>query len=254
VNDLNLSKLIFTKKDLLAAASEEEVVFIILAGALLQEATFLHKLIIFSIQKTDQTEESRAAVAQSMFLLRYLGAHLFEGWETLRKDSYKAINAKLDARLSVAGRETLQKLQDYFAKSNNRCERLRNDYAYHRNSGQIRSSFQQIKDGEVLDVLIHDSYANCRFTAFEMVLGLATLGTAELPKMQGALDALIDEVLDIAKLFMGLISEYIVIFFGQIKNLSREEVKLIGVPLLGDVWLPYFVLRAESVHPSTSSG
>ncbi len=262
MSTLNLSKLTFTKKDLLATASEQEVVFMILSSCLLQETVFLHKLIIFSIQKNDQTETSRAAVAQGMYLLRNLGAHLFESWETLRKDSYRAINSKFDAKLSEQGKKTLADLRNYFSNSGNLCEKLRNEHAYHRDPRRTLGLLRQIANDSVLDVLVHDSYANCRFTAFEMMASLSALGTADISKLKEALDALMKDVVKTAEWFMTLLTEYVVMFFEQVPNLVREEIKLTGVPSLDSVWFPFYVVRNESVaaastgaeHPSTSSG
>ncbi|MBI3615069.1 MAG: hypothetical protein HY211_00960 [Candidatus Omnitrophica bacterium] len=250
---LILQRIAFTKGDLLAVSSEEKVVFTILVGSLLQETVLLQKLIIFSIQKTDDTEESRAAVAQSMYLLRYLGAHLFEGWRTLRKSSYGRINADFDGKLSDDGKSALQELQVYFSKKDNACEKLRNDHAYHRDSGGIRNLFRQIKNEERLDVLLHETYANCRFTAFEIVVNLSVLGTSEVAEIRIPLENLMNEVIKIAKLFMDLLGEYTKIFFGEIDNLETEEVLLSDVPLLNTIWIPYFTTQPGPSRASTSS-
>ena len=230
MSKLKLFHLNFRKQDL-DCISEDEAVFLLQIGRLLQEIISLQKFIHMSSHGTRIRVQRMAENAQAMYFNRLLAGSLYEGWKLLTKkhNEYKIIIAKYKPKLDATGKSSLKKLEKYFSNPNNSCKRIRNQFSHHHDYGEIRKILRKWPENDKLEIYLSEVHANCRYTASDIVTDLAMLGTTDRKDLQPKLSALLNEVGEIARHFVEVISEYLNLILQEIirkKDLKCKEISI----------------------------
>jgi len=249
-NEISVYHFRFTREDL-ECVPKEEVAFLLQIGGLIHEVISLQKYIYMSSQGVDNPIERMAENAQGMYFYRLLAGSLFEGWELLTKRhrEYKRIIAKYKSKLDSIAKLAFDKLQKYFSDKNNACQRIRNKFSHHHDYGEIIKILSKWPSDDKLDIYLSETHANCRYMASDIVTSLAMLGTTEIKDMQPKLYNLIEEISEVARAFIEVVSEYLSLIFQEVaekKNLKGKEIKITDVPSLHELRLRYFVANPEN--------
>ncbi len=250
MKSVNLLHITFSKKDL-DCIPQDEAAFVLQVGGLIHEVISLQKFIHMSGQGVDNPIQRTAETAQGMYFFRLLAGSLFEGWELLtrRHNEYKIIIAKYKPKLDNIGKSSFDKLENYFSNKNNACERIRNKFSHHHDYGEVLKIFRKWPKNDKLEFYLAQQHVNCRYMASDTVTNLAVLGTTEMQNMQTKLSTLLEEIGEMARAFIEVISEYLFLIFQEVikkKGLQEKEIKISGVPSLKDLRLHYFVAEPDS--------
>lgn len=237
MEQIEVLQLKFTLQDL-SQLEEEERVFFIQLGGILQEVISLQKYAYILSRKTENFLERSAKNSEAMYFCRLLAATLFEGWRTVTGDRYRVVLGKIRLDFDDAAKKEFGNLETYFSKSNNICEKVRNNYAFHYNYGAIRGILRSWSAQDTFDILVSDYHFNCRYLASDVATNCSIFG-AKSPE-EGA-NRFMSEILDIAKAFQDMAGECLVHIIGRISGGVRNTHVLHNVPCLHEATLNYFM-------------
>ena len=242
--DISLTHFAFMPKHL-EVLQEEERIFFVQGAGLLQEITSLRKYAHMSSHGVSEHWVRAAENAQGMYFCRLLAGSLFEGWETLQADKYRAVRAKYRPTLEQIGLTAYDRLESYFAVKGNLCERVRNKLSHHHDYGEIRNTLRQWPQDQNLDVLISDNHANCVWLVNDLLANFALLGVQD----PGAeIEQFFKEAFGVADDFLeavGALVSKVLIEVIKGAGLKGTEETIHGAPALSEVRLHYFMTEDE---------
>jgi len=245
MQSVRLVQITFSRKDL-DCIPQDEAALLLQIGGLIHEVISLQKFIHMSSHGTEDRIQRMAENAQAMYFYRLLAGNLFEGWDLLteRHREYKIIIAKYKPKLDSIAKSAFEKLECYFSDENNACERIRNKFSHHHDYGEICKIIRKWPEDDKLEIYVSEMHANCRYVASDTVTYLAMLGTTDLMDIEARLEILLQEIGEIARAFIDVISEYLSLILQEImekKGIEGKTISISGVPSLDKIRLHYFV-------------
>lgn len=236
-------------KDALADVPPQEVELFLALGHLHNELTLLQKLVIWSFCGEDAAEPHlQAQITQSMILLRYLGATIFEGWQTLQKEFFgRRISKSYEADLTGIARQAYESVKSY-NKASNPLKTLRNDFVFHSSGSGIGRGLQHMSD-ETLDMYLGRSGTNSLFYASEVVLNLSLLGAVDAAARKEKLSELVDAIVDQAGNWLLLIEGIIDVFLRRYPAVQEREVEKFELELgcFDAISIPWFIGPPQNI-------
>lgn len=252
---LSITRFRLNREALKDVPREEAELFLAL-GHLHNELTLFQRLVAWSLGAEEDTPEPhlQAQLTQTMIFLRYLGARMFEGWQTIGKDYFGSkVSKAYDADLSGVARQAYESIKSYdYNSGENPLKSLRNAFAFHSSGEDIGRGLDHLAD-ETLDFYLGDAYVTSLFHASEVVLNVAILGTAEFDARKKKLAALVEEIVGQAHQWLVFIQGLMDIFLKR-HPLVHEAVvgsfNLLGLPNFEEVRIPWFTNTTQNTRPA----
>jgi len=241
--DIKLLKLGFTKQDL-KNLKEEEIIFVLQVGGILQEVATLHKLLLMSTRGVQANVERMAENSQAIYILRLLASTLHEGWKVICHRKYKKLVSdykNFSDRIAISA---LRSFQSYFGNEKNLCTKIRNNYSYHYNYGNVANAFQKLPHDDLLEIYLSENHANCRYLASDTVQISAIFDITDVKDFSEKLPTAIDEILSVAKCFMDFTGGFIFLIMSKVREKianKTEDIIIPNPPNINDLRLHYFV-------------
>jgi hypothetical protein len=252
---LGITRFRLTREALKDVPREEAELFLAL-GHLHNELTLFQRLVVWSLGAEKDTPEPhlQAQLTQTMIFLRYLGARMFEGWQTIGKDYFgRKVSKTYDADLSGVARQAYESIKAYdYNSGENPLKSLRNAFAFHSSGEDIGRGLEHLAD-ETLDFYLGEAYVTSLFYASEVVLNVAILGTAEFDERKKKLAALVEEIVGQAHQWLIFIQGLMDIFlkrYPSVQEMVVENFNLLGLPNFEEVRIPWFTNTAQSARPA----
>ena len=225
------------------ALPEDELIFFIQLGNVLNELNILQKCIIFSstgIQDLKDIERS-GQVCQALFFIKMLAGKLFEGKRLLESPVLRSHKDKL----SVDGQKCLKELNRYFSKSNN-IDCIRNKFAFHYDSGVIKTEFSKRSPDESFDLFLSCEMGNCLYSFSDVIVNFAILNKINPSCNQQAMDSLMKEiVIDVVEWFQKVGGECVAIIAHKVALGHPKRIEIKDRLSIDNIRVPYFVKRPK---------
>ena len=225
---------------------ENEQTFFIQITHLLNEINILRKLTLISsgnaLNSSDEVER-RGHYCQTQFFLRMLAGKLNEGWEMLQRDFWGTkLSIDYEKKLSQPGQSSLKKLKQYFSANNN-IKLIRNQFAFHYDSEEIKEIIKEIPPSEVPHLIFAEHRINCLYSLSDIIVNWAILRSINPTDPKRALETLIDEiVIGVSSYFQEFGFACIEIIVNKLGLMNKsKEIEIPDPPSIDDVKLPYFV-------------
>jgi len=223
---------------------EVEQIFILQLSTFLNDINVLQKLALFSTNKKPNVGEfeNKAQNAQAFFVFTILAGKLWEGWQMVEKDFHnKGLREKYFDVLPEDGREALKSLGKYFSKQNI-IWKIRNQFAFHYSSEEIKKELEANKD-ESFELILSEFTGNCLFYFANTIVGSAIINGVGQDS-QVAMDRVIGEILEVSKKFQIFLNHAMVVAMEKYNiNKNYTTFKLSDVPKLDAVRVPFFVSK-----------
>ena len=235
----------------------EEVELFLTLGHLHNELTLLQRLVIWSFANAENAAEPhlQGQITQTMIFLRYLGARIFEGWQTLRRDFFgpPRLSQIYEADLVDVARQSCESVKSYMSRSNP-LKALRNGFAFHSSGEDIGPGLDHLAD-ETLDLYLGTTLTESLFYASEVVLDVAILGTAEFDKREDKLSNLVGEIVDQSTHWIVFIQGLADVFLKRHPSVQDEvlEFNLLELESFEEVHIPWFTNTVPSTRRESSS-
>ena len=219
-------------------------------GHLHNELSLLQRLVVWSFSGQEKAPEPhlQAQITQSMIFVRYLGARLFEGWQTLQKEFFgRKISKAYESELAGVARQAYEEVKDYNSRKNP-LKALRNGFAFHSSGGDIGRGLEHLSD-ETLDMYLGKSATESLFYASEMVSTIAILGTAKAADRVSGFDRLVGEIVSQAGHWILLLQGLIDVFlrlYPSAQEKMVEEFELQGLASFDMIQIPWFTRPPDS--------
>lgn len=212
---------------------DKEQIFILQLCNLLNDLNILQKLALFSTNKKPKMSEfeHKAENAQAFFVFTILAGKLWEGWQMVNKDFFsKGLRPEYFDSLPLEGKESLFFLGTYF-KEHNIIEKIRNKFAFHYNSEEIKKELEINKD-ENFELILSEFSGNCLFYFANTVVGTAIISEVDLDP-QKAMDKVIGDIVKVSKHFQTFLSHAMVVAMDKYE-IKKEYItfKITDVPEL----------------------
>ena len=221
---INVIKRIRLSKAVLADIPREEVELFLSLGHLHNELALLQKLLLWSFRNEAIEPDMQGQLTQSMMLLRCLGARLFEGWQTLRKDFFGAkISKYYEPDLAGIALKAYESVKSYNSAPNP-LKALRDGFVFHSSGRDIGLGLQHLSD-DPLDIYLGPFGTDSLFYASELVLNVSLLGTAEATALKERLNNLVGAIVSQAGDWLLLIQGIVSIFLSRHPSLQEREVE-----------------------------
>lgn len=252
---LSITRFRLNRVALMDVPREEAQLFLAL-GHLHNELILFQRLVIWSFGTEENKPEPhlQAQLTQTMIFLRYLGARMFEGWQTIDRDYFKSKISKIyNADLSGVARQAYEVVKGYdYNSGENPLRVLRNSFAFHSSAKAIGRGLEHIAD-ETLDFYLGDTHIDSLFHASEVVLNISILGTAEFDERERRLGELVDEIVGQAREWLLFIQGLMNIFLKRYPSVQEEATgnfNLLGLPDFEEVRIPWFTSTKQNARPA----
>ncbi len=247
-------------REALREVPREEVELFLTLGHLHNELALFQRLVIWSFSAREGMPEPhlQAQMTQTMILLRYLGARMFEGWQTIVKDYFgRKISKTYDAELSGLARQAYKSIKSFdYDSGENSLRSLRNAFAFHSSGGDIGRGLEHLAD-ETLDFYLGEVMDASLFHASEVVLNIAMLGSAELDVRKEKLSGLVEEIVGQARQWLIFIQGLMDIFLKRhpsVQEAATGNFDLLGLPNFEEVRVPWFANPIQNIRTALNQG
>jgi hypothetical protein len=237
---MKFQKFKFKKSDL-NLIPENERIFFIQALNLLTELNVLTKISCsyLNLENIDEEVAKKSIHCHQLFSTFITAGKLYEGWMILHRVYFgqSGVSNSIESHISDKGKECLDTIKRYFSKQNH-LERIRNKFAFHSDSDEIKSQYNEFPDDEQFEIYWSEYTTNCFSTTYFDVLKaiLSGIDTDE----EVAINELLKNIREITLNFKEFIGE--VVQFYVEKYLGKEQ--FVEVPELVNFYnssIPYFV-------------
>jgi hypothetical protein len=229
-------------KSKLSLVPESERVFFIQVGNFLNDLSVLQKLSYFSANKKTSDSIVRGAQnSQALFLMKVQAGKLFEGWRMLQQNFFgTALSAEYEQELQDFERESLGRIKKYFS-SENLISSIRNKFAFHYSSGDIKGLINGAPDSEVFEIFMADAHGNCFYSISHILVMYAILKSTGLSNIDGAMKKVLHEMLQVTRWFVDFLGGCLLVFARRHLGFEHAEVEIPDPPDINEIDLPYFV-------------
>ena len=232
----------------LSSIPEDERVFFIQSAYLVDELSFLLKLLFFANGKSEVEEEQRGLFTQHIFVARMLAGTLSKGWQILEKSFFgSGISVKYESQLEESVRSDLKELKRYFGRKNIIRE-IRNKFSYHHDANEIRNELSLVPSGSGYDIYLAKNPANSLYCIAQEIAGLALLRrikeVEQVDDIDDAYARLFSDVESVSKKFRSVLKSCLELIVKTSLGQELENAKAIDVgepAKMDDIRLPFFV-------------
>jgi len=220
-----------------------ERIFFIQVGQVLNELNTLQKVVFVAAKHTEDALERRGRHLQALLFSRMLAGKLWEAWELLGKDFFKAkLSKEYELLLTSDGKNSLNKLKRYFS-TQNLIYRIRNEFAFHYTQQEpIENLLNAVPTEEVFEIYLAPEHGNCLYSMSDVILNFSLLSSINADP-QKAMDKVLGEIFGVAKDFLEFLGDCLVVIADRYLSPQSERVDVGNPPFLSDVTLPFFVER-----------
>jgi hypothetical protein len=154
--------------------------FFVQIGHLANELSTLNRLLLLVSQSSGTTELERSARnSQALLLIRLSSGKLFEGWRMLQRDYFGSkLSKEYDSLLDERVRTALARLSAIFNK-NNLIEDIRENFAFHNSSDDVKNQLTHIKDPGTLYIYLGNAHGNSFYSFADVLVRSAMLGKVQ---------------------------------------------------------------------------
>jgi len=221
--------------------------FFIQLGHLANELSTLNRLLLFVSNTTGTTElERRARNSQALLLVRLCSGKLFEGWQMFQRDYFGSkLSKEYDRLLDESGKNSLTEIKQYFSK-NNLIKDIRDNFAFHYSSDDLKIQLQHTKDTGTLYVYLGYAHGNSFYSFADVLVGSAMLSKVQGADPQQAMDALFADPIKAIKWFLDFIGSCMIIlaekYLGTtLDTLGTNTIEVPNTKKWEDVQVPFFL-------------
>jgi hypothetical protein len=246
-------------KDRLLAIDPAERSLFLALGHVANEINILHKQILWSARfGGDRDAVTKAQIGLCFTFVRLVAGKLNEGGELLKTGYLRAkLGTTYGPLLDAPTSEALTYLKRYFSGSNS-IGMIRNNFAFHYSAASLDASLPGVEDD--LELFVSSHYGNSMYYACEVVANRAMLDALGGELHQVALNAIVQEVLLVARRFMAFATGFMAAFLARHPDIWTDFAKPVDLPKLApllEVELPWFtdnsaVEAASGGSPNTS--
>jgi|GEM_PF-4586499 len=234
----------------LRAVPEEEAVYFLMCGQLQNDIVILmRQLLQARIVKGDEQPVRLVTATSAMLNMRILAARLAEGWPLI-KDRFGLVFNEYEADITDEAKADLVWLRRYFSDKN-RLRDVRDKAASHFDPEIFRDGFRKLDDAEpMIDFHAHIEGNTIYFSGEALMLSALVHLSGE-DDAATALDALGEEVLDVARRFGTVVRAYLQAFserhFAEkLSELDKERIVVEGQPRLSSFASPVYLANSLS--------
>lgn len=232
----------YSKGDL-DAAPEAERTFYLMLCHLVNDTTFLQKVMLTALNGRDRDEATVAATtAVALTMLRLLAGRVREGFQLIQ-ESWSPI-AKAYPEIEK-GHAYIKDIRRYFNTRDNAIHRLRNDAGFHESPDHVRKAFDSVEaNAEMVDYLtIHQG--NTVYYGADLIRAIAMQHVVEYPDLKTMLEKIPIEVATVAALFRDFANEFVPAFWQRyiphLLKQKREDIETdVPGPPLDEVLMTFF--------------
>jgi hypothetical protein len=246
-----------TKADLDKIPHDERV-FYLMAGQLSNDINILTKLLWFAFNQHMKTEEvvKEASLSQTLLVVKLLAGKLYEGHSLIRSlFSAKKLYQKYKDHLNDAGRDSLQKINKYFANANNIIKRIRNEFAFHFDVRELDGIYDQLPSNGELPEYWGTEYAGYNlFYGSEIITVIAMMKVTGESDQTKALQKIFAETTGVSVWFGQFVQNYSSLLLGIFLAMTQEDVErapriaFTNEPEIDQVPLPFFCLPPKRLR------
>ena len=234
-------------KEKLDSVPANERLFFIQIGHLANELSTLNRLLLFVSHSTGTTELERwAKNSQALLLVRLCSGKLFEGWQMLQRNYFGSkLSKEYDGLLDESGKNSLAEIKRYFSK-NNLIKEIRDNFAFHYPSDDLKNQLQRIKDTGTLYIYLGYAHGNSFYSFADVLVGSAMLSKVQGADPQQAMDTLFADPIDAIKWFLDFIGSCMIILVEKylgttLEALAANSIEIPNPKNLKDVQVPFFL-------------
>lgn len=234
----------FSKKALESIPPDERTFFFSIAH-LANEINALQKLLLFTLQNSNENDtEEKGNLSYKLLLLNLLAGKLSEGYKLFQKVFYgRGLSKEYVPSLEDEAQKNLKELQRYFGKENT-VSKMRNNYAFHYSPDELDKTLPDIPEEELEIYISDDGISNSLYYFAEALAGHALLSSLDVEDNQAAFAQIVEEVPRVARWF-GFASESLMVEFFKrhqdgIWDGKAEEAEFAELPEIGRIRLPWF--------------
>ena len=188
VRDIKMSK------KQLQALPDSERVLVLQFGHVCNELSFLNKLLLTVSDDVTDEIERRVMSAQSLIVIRLYIGKAFEGWRVVEEAYFKSqLSKTMDSALPSKGRESLDRLKQYFGRSN-LMSIIRNNFSFHYLSTHIPETLAAIEDETELHFIASALSMNSLYSYSEDIATLGMLRLTDESDVRAALDKVVGDL------------------------------------------------------------
>lgn len=240
-----------TKKQLDSIPESERVLIILLCHAA-NELAVLTKMFHFCSAYEAGEEEVliEARNAQALVMGRLLTGKLFEFWSLLQESFFSTkVSKEYALHFDADTIAALDNLKRYFGR-NNLIKKVRNNFAFHYSSDQIKEGYGQLGEDDSLDVYLSKTNANSLYSFAESIAGRSLMESISPGDHVKAYELLIVETSKVIKwineFIGGCVSTSLKLHVGgDLYVLGAKEIQIEGAEDWKSVTIPYFVETEE---------
>lgn len=232
----------------LASLPENEQALLVQAMQLLNEIDILSRLIAFTMNgKKDNPVLVKAETSQAMFLLRLQMGIMNEGWKLI-KNKFRRNRAARDyvKKLSEPARQSLDKMKGYFSANGgkNIITSTRNQFAFHycEPAEKIAKEISGADSTKDFEIYRSDSHYIFLFTLSDAIIHSAMLQGFHSEGLE-AFRRLAEETNQVRQWFHDFLFPCIDLILKKKLVWRSTDVEIPEPPHIGDVKLPFFVMR-----------
>lgn len=221
--------------------------FFIQIGHLANELSTLNRLLLFMSNSSDTTELERwARNSQVLLLVRLCSGKLFEGWQMLQRDYFGSkLSKEYDGLLDESGKSSLAEIKLYFSK-NNLIKDIRDSFAFHCPSDDLKNQLQRIKDTGTLYIYLGYAHGNSFYSFADVLVGSAMLSKVQGADPQQAMDTLFADPINAIKWFLDFIGSCMIILVEKhlgtsLEALGANTIEIPNTKKPEDVQVPFFL-------------
>lgn len=229
---------------------ENERNFFLFIGHLANEILILQKLLIMCFNKPFlNNAEERVQMAQALFIIKTLVGKVWEAWKLITKTFDKDLSKKYASRLPCKANDALKELRLYFnKKSKSTIYNIRNKFAFHYDSGKIKSIFNKLPDDLEMDIYLEESNANSFYYGSEVFVNSAMLEMICPGDPKNAMDCIMRETIKVSDLIIYFIGNCMSLFVSDYLSndkgkIALETIDMGQLPSISEIIIPYFVIR-----------
>lgn len=188
VRDIKISK------RQLQALPDMERVIVIQFGHICNELSFLNKLLLTVNHDVTEEIEQRVLNAQATIVIRLYIGKVFEGWRVVEDAYFKSqLSKTMDSALHSKGRESLDRLKQYFGRSN-LMSTIRNKFSFHYLSEHIPETMADIEDDTELHFISSALSMNSLYSYSEDITILGILRLTDESNVRAALNKVVGDL------------------------------------------------------------
>jgi hypothetical protein len=229
-------------KSMLSQVPENERVFFVQLGNLLNDLSILQKLSYFSANTETADPIGRSAQnSQAVSLILVQAGKLWEGWQMLQKQFFGTkLSGTYENHLTDPGTHSLEKLKNYFNKEN-LIFLIRNKFAFHYDSAEIKNQINEVPDSEVLEVFMAETHGNCFYSISHILVLFGILKSTGCSNIDDAMRKLFQDMLQVTRWFVNFLGDCLLVFARRHLGFEHAEVEIPEPPHINNIALPYFV-------------